>query len=181
MSDGTRRKIVFLLRSREMTVSQLSDALKRTPQAVYHQIDILRKTGMVEVAKEERVGHFIEAYYRATAETFIFQEGNESKAESEEMWSEALAALSKVGLGVRTDDEFVHKVAEANAVLAKCGLRSDLQEKLAKLDEPTLFTGTRAFELARLAQMSDGEFNRFIASYRALRRLMTTRLPGRKE
>lgn len=180
MSDKTRRRIVFLLRAREMTVSQLADALKKTTQAVYHQIRILQRVGMVEVAREERVGHLIEAYYRATAEIFIFQEGDENKAESVKMWSEALSALSKAGLAVRTDADFAERVAKANGALAKCGLQPDLEDKISKADESILFTNTRAFELARLAKMSDREFEQFLSSWRDLRGLMTSGVGRRK-
>ena len=180
MADGTRRKIIFLLRAKDMTVSQLAEALGKTPQAVYHQISILEGVGMVEVAREERVGHFIEKYYRATAEVFLFQDGKVTRAESEKMWSEALSALSKVGMRVRTDDEFVHRIAKANAAMAKCGPPPEFEERLAKLDESVLLTNSRALELARLALMSDEQFGEFMASWRELRKLMASGLKSRK-
>jgi DNA-binding transcriptional ArsR family regulator len=180
MVDKTRRRIIFMLRAKDMTVSQLAEALRKTPQAIYHQISILRDVGMVEIAREERVKHFIETYYRATAEIFLFQDGEVSKAQSEAIWSEALAALSKVGMRVRTDDEFVHKVAKANAAIANCGPATDLEEKLAKLDESILLTNTRALDLARLALMSDRQFDEFMASWQELRGLLNSGVTNRK-
>ena len=38
LGDETRRKMVFLLRAKEMTVSQVAEELDLTPQAVYHHI-----------------------------------------------------------------------------------------------------------------------------------------------
>ena len=180
MADETRRRMIFMLRAKDMTVSQLAEALRKTPQAIYHQIRILQKVGMVEVAKEERVGHLVETYYRAAAEVFLFQDGEVGKAESEKMWSEALAALSKVGMPVRTDDEFVRKVAKANAAMAKCGPPAELEEKLAKLDESILLTNSRARDLAQLALMSDKQFDGFMESWRELRKLMTSGVASRK-
>lgn len=179
MIDGTRRKIIFFLRAKEMTVSQLADALGKSPQAVYHQVGILLSVGMVEVAREVRVKNFIETYYRATAEVFLFQDGKASESQSQKMWSEALAALSKVGMPVRTDAEFVQKVAKANEAMAKCGPPTELEEKLAKLDESVLLTNSRARDLAQLALMSDRQFEQFIASWKELRRLMASGVPGR--
>src|SRR3990170_6251136 len=72
MADETRRKIIFLLRVKEMTVSQIASELNLTPQAVYHHIKRLVKGELVEVSREERVDHLIESYYRATAEVFNF-------------------------------------------------------------------------------------------------------------
>ncbi len=71
MNDGTRRKIIDLLRAKEMAVIQIAEQLEKTPQAIYHHIGKMLDTGLIEVAKEERIGHFIETYYRATAEFFM--------------------------------------------------------------------------------------------------------------
>lgn len=180
MVDGTRRRMIFLLRAKDMTVSQLAEALRKTPQAIYHQIRILQKVGMVEVAREERVGHLIETYYRATAEVFLFKDGEVSRTQSQKIWSEALAALSKVGMKVRTDREFVRKVAKANAAMEKCGPPAELEEKLAKLDESILLTNSRARDLAQLALMSDKQFDEFMASWRELRKLMTSDIATQK-
>lgn len=174
MADGTRRKIIFLLRAKDMTVSQLAEALGKTSQAVYHQIGILQSVGMVEVAREIRVKNFIETYYRATAEVFLFQDGEVNRAQSQEMWSEALAALSKVGMKVRTDAEFVEKIAKANEAMAKCGPPAELEEKLSELDESILLTNSRARDLAQLALMTDKQFDEFMASWKELRRLMVS-------
>ena len=174
MADETRRKIIFLLRAKDMTVSQLAEVLRKTPQAIYHQISILQKVGMVEEAREVRVKNFIETYYRATAEVFLFQEGEVPMAESEKMWSEALAALAKVGVHVRQDEEFVRKIAKANTTIAHCGPPADLEEKLAKLDESTLLTNSRARDLAQLALMTERQFDEFMGSWRELRKLMVS-------
>ena len=180
MVDATRRRMIFLLRAKDMTVSQLAEALRRTPQAIYHQIGILQKVGMVEVAREERVGHLIETYYRATAEVFLFQDGEVNRAQSREMWSEALSALSRVGMPVRTDAEFVKMVARANAAMAKFRLPADLEEKLSRLDEPILLTNARARDLAQLALMSDRQFDGFMAAWRELRALMASGVARKK-
>lgn len=181
MSDVTRRRIIFLLRAKEMTVSQLAEALRRTPQAIYHQIRILGDVGMVAVAREERVGHLIETYYRSTAEVFIFQDGELNKSESEKIWSEALAVLSKAGLAVRTDAEFVRKVARASSSMAKLALPEYLEEKIAHLDESILLSNTRALELASLGLMSDEQFDEFMASWMELRKLMASGVIRRKQ
>src|SRR5438445_112154 len=88
LADETRRRIIYLLRAKEMTVSQIAAELNLTPQAIYHHIRKLRDSDLVEVAREERVDHFIETYYRATAEMFNLSHGERMpQAYAEEMTS----------------------------------------------------------------------------------------------
>ena len=102
LGDETRRKIVFLLRVKEMTVSQIAAELNITPQAVYHHIKKLQKVDMVEVAREERIGHLIESYYRATAETFTCSFGKtpRSREFAREQVTTVLNAMKKLGFNL---------------------------------------------------------------------------------
>src|SRR2546428_5490667 len=73
----------------------------------------MRDADLVEVAREERVDHFIETYYRATAEMFNLSHGEGmSPAYAAEKATEALQALAKIGLRVRTDPEIVARIGE---------------------------------------------------------------------
>src|SRR5437867_259508 len=111
LADETRRRIIYLLRAKEMTVSQIADELDLTPQAIYHNIRKLKDSGMVEVGREERVDHFIETYYRASAEIFYLEHGEaETKEVAEKRTREALESLSRIGVKVRTDPEAVARV-----------------------------------------------------------------------
>ena len=105
VADETRRKIIFLLRVKEMTVGQIADELNLTPQAVYHHIRRLVNSQMVEVTKEERVGHLIESYYRATAEVFNLVVGTAShdKEALKEQIADALAGLKRLGFAVEAN------------------------------------------------------------------------------
>src|SRR5947199_1956841 len=113
LADETRRRIIYLLRAKEMTVSQIAAELNLTPQAIYHHIRKMREADLVEVAREERVDHFIETYYRATAEMFNLSHGEGmSPAYAQQKATEALQALAKIGLRVRTDPEVVSRIGE---------------------------------------------------------------------
>lgn len=70
MLEDTRRKILSLLRNREMTISQLSEILGKTPQTIYHHIEKLKEAGLVEVKRTEMKGNLIEKYYGRTADAF---------------------------------------------------------------------------------------------------------------
>jgi hypothetical protein len=55
---------------------------------------------LVEVAREERVAHFIETYYRATAEVFEFRHGEPAAGVGggKRNTAAALMALPKIGI-----------------------------------------------------------------------------------
>ena len=174
LADETRRRIIYLLRAKEMTVSQLAGDLHVTTQAVYHQISKLREVGLIEIAREERVDHFIETYYRAAAEVFEFHHGEAGSGEAEKHFREAFGALSKVGLDVEADEQVVKKVTSLHAEMDKIGLSPELEEKISQLDDEAFFTKSKMYELAQLALMSDRQFDRHIESEKALRELMTS-------
>ncbi|MFA4719965.1 winged helix-turn-helix domain-containing protein [Pyrococcus kukulkanii] len=70
MLEDTRRKILQLLRNKEMTISQLSEILGKTPQTIYHHIEKLKEAGLVEVKRTEMKGNLVEKYYGRTADVF---------------------------------------------------------------------------------------------------------------
>lgn len=176
LADETRRRIIYLLRAREMTVSQLAADLHLTTQAVYHQVDKLTEVGLVDVAREERHGHLIEAYYRATAEVFQFTHGEAGSAEAGKHLKEAFDALARLGVNINVDDQVVAKIAAINEEMEKLGLPRELEEKISGVDDVGFFTKSKMYELARMALMSDRQFEKEISSWRELRDLMTKAL-----
>jgi DNA-binding transcriptional ArsR family regulator len=176
LGDETRRRIIYLLRANEMTVSQLAQSLHLTTQAVYHQIKKLEEVGLIEVAREERVEHFIEKYYRAAAEVFEFRHGDAGASESTKHFKEAFEALKKVGVDIGADDDVVAKVAALDAEMGKVGLPHELEEKISAVDDVAFFTKAKMYELAQMALMSDKQFDRLMSTYQELRKLVTKSL-----
>jgi len=172
LADDTRRRMIYLLRANEQTVSQLAVSLKKTPQAIYHQIKILLDNGFVEVAKEERVDHFIETYYRATAEVFEFSHGENPGREVAKQLKEVPEALAKIGLKVNADEELLAKVAKLEGKISALGMRPELEEKVQQLEEVGFFTRQHAYRYAQMATMTDKQFDEMIAATRELRQLL---------
>jgi DNA-binding transcriptional ArsR family regulator len=173
LGDETRRRIIYLLRANEMTVSQLAASLHLTTQAVYHQIKKLQELGLIVVAREERVEHFIETYYRASAEVFEFRHGETGGSEEVKRLREALDALAKVGVEVRMDEKAVEKLAELDGEMGKVGLPKELEERISGIDDVGFFTKSKMSELAQMALMSDKQFDKLISSWEEFRDLMT--------
>ncbi len=104
LADETRRKIIYLLRAKPMNVAQIAESLGLTPQAIYHHIRKMREKDLVEVAREERTGHFIETYYQASAEVFYMSHGEaQNPATLEKQTAEAVKALPRLGFNVQAD------------------------------------------------------------------------------
>jgi DNA-binding transcriptional ArsR family regulator len=159
--DETRRKILYLLRAKEMTVSKISDELNLTPQTVYHHIKKLCSVGMVEVAKEVRVDHLIESYYRATAEVFHFTVGKEtnSKETVAEKVKATLEGLKRIGYNLKYDQSTINELAELSIELDDCCTCKDIEEAISKLDDVDYFTKQEIQEYSGLLTMSDQELN----------------------
>ncbi len=183
IGDETRRRIIYLLRAKEMTVSQIAEELDMTPQAIYHHIRKLRDAGMVGVSKEERVGHLVETYYQATAEVFEFAhgEGPGSQEYAERETEEALRSLPKLGFDVKVSKEAVERLVELHAQMRDCGAREDLGDKAAALEDVGFLAKQTVVGFARFLSMTDEEFEEYLRLERAfrqqLRSLLVTRVP----
>jgi len=155
-ADETRRKMVFLLRAKEMTVSQIAEELNITPQTVYHHIKKLVGGGMVEVTREVRVDHLIESYYRATAEAFQFTVGKTSsstKALKEQMEA-AFNALKRIGFKIQYDEKTLSELVKLEMEMNECCGTKEAEEALAKLDDVDPLTKMAAQDYAGPLLMS---------------------------
>ena len=161
LGDETRRKIVFLLRVKEMTVSQISAELNITPQAVYHHIKKLQTAEMVEVSREERIGHLIESYYRTTAEAFICSVGNASSNPefAREQMKNVLKALQKLGFTLKYDEDKVSQLVGLQRALQECCGAQKFDDALSELNDVDFVTKQTVLEYAELLSSSNKEFN----------------------
>ena len=160
LGDETRRKIVFLLRVKEKTVSQIAAELNVTPQAVYHHIKKLLKGNMVEVAREERIDHLIESYYRATAETFFCTVGKtpRSRGLAIEQVTTVLNALKKLGFNLEFDDNKISQLSDVQRKLEEFKGSGKFEEAIAKLDDVDFLTKQTVQEYAETLSISEKEF-----------------------
>jgi DNA-binding transcriptional ArsR family regulator len=173
LADETRRRMIYLLRVKDLTVSQIASELHLTPQAIYHQIRKLKDAGMIDIAREERVGHFIETYYQASAEVFHIAHGGEkAKKEFEALVKEAIESLALLGMEVKCDPPMLVKIIKVQKEMKDCSDETsglDWAEKVKDLD---FFAQQHVQEYAGLLEMSDAEFVRYQAKYAELRELL---------
>ena len=167
LADETRRKMIYLLRVREMNVSELATQLELTPQAVYHHVKKLLKGGLVEVTREERCGHLIESYYRATAEMFSFSHGKATAQSlrnnklAREQMTTALDVLKKLGFKIKYNDDKISQLLEAQRELEECCMdMSKIEQSIFEMNDLDFLTKKAVKELAGNLSMSEEEFNR---------------------
>ncbi|MCJ7606584.1 MAG: metalloregulator ArsR/SmtB family transcription factor [Thermoplasmata archaeon] len=173
LADDTRRRIIYLLRAKEMTVSQIASDLNLTAQAIYHHIRKLKKSGMVEVSKEERMGHFIETYYRASAERFQLSCGEAQNRETEEeIVRAALDGLQKLGLISRANPAVASKAVDIMKRQEELCVKSDWADDIGGLDEVDFFVKQSMFDFAELICPNDKDFDEFVKLRKEMRALL---------
>ncbi len=161
LGDETRRKMIFLLRVKELTVSQISAELDVTPQAIYHHVKKLEKASLVEVTREERTDHIIESYYQATAETFICSIGSLSKEAIKVDMLDVLRGLRKIGFKVEISDEIASKLVDYETKMIKYKSAEKLKDAIIKLEKDMDFmTLEMVKQYADTMLMSEEEFEK---------------------
>lgn len=168
LADGTRRKILYLLRVKEMTVGQLAAELGFTPQALYHHIKKLLEGKMVEITREERIGHLIESYYRATAEDFLLMCGKlkaqtlHDRKLAEQQVTACLNALKRLDFDLEFDENKISELVDLRAGLTECCKDDErftrVLDGIWNMDDLNLLTQQIASDLAGTLLMSDRDF-----------------------
>lgn len=117
-SEPSRRKILQILSIKEMSVDELAKILERDVSTVYRHISKLEAAGLVEVAREERVGPVTKRYYRRAAKIMIGLLPSKETSETEIFQKASYEKMRKV-------------------LLALKGFRYDIPEDEASLDRLT--------------------------------------------
>jgi DNA-binding transcriptional ArsR family regulator len=173
LGDDSRRKIIFLLRAKPMNVSQIAQELDLSPQTVYHHIQKLKSAEMVEVVKEERVGHLIESYYQTTAEVFNFTLGKLSGGVEcqKKLVETVVGALNRIGFSLKYDDDTAQKIVDVENKASCFKESGKFDDAISKLDDVDFLSKQDCVEIAMTLSLSDKEFEEKMASERKIREL----------
>jgi DNA-binding transcriptional ArsR family regulator len=179
LADPTRRKIIYLLKVKELTVSQIASELGLTAQAIYHHIRKMKKVGVIEVAREERVGHFIETYYRSAAEMFHLSCGEtKGRKANEELVKSSLDGLAEIGLVSKADSKSVKEIAALIEDMEKCCGATRWADKIEEMDEVGFFVKQSMLEFAHMIAEDDKDFEESIRRKRELRKVLKSCCPA---
>lgn len=159
MGDKTRTKIIFLLRVKELTMSQISAELDLTPQTIYYHIKKLEGAGLVEVTREKRIDHLIESYYQATAETFLCSIGSIPVETAKKDILVALEKLKEIGFKIETSEEIASKLVDFETKMMEHKSAKKLEDTIKKLEENLdIFSFKMVKHYADLILMSEDEY-----------------------
>lgn len=173
LADETRMKMIYLLRAKEMTVSQIAGELGLTPQTIYHHIKRLREAGMVEVSREVRIEHIVESFFRATAGYFHFVDGAcAGECGGTEWIQEILKGLSSLGYVVDLSENKTSRILKLGEELKGRREDPDIVGKIYDMDDIDPSVGDDLAEFAMMMKMDDREFAKYIETQRTLRKLL---------
>ena len=172
MADDTRRRMINLLKAREMTVAQVAEALNQTPQNIYHHIRKLADGGLVEVSREERIENFVERYYRATAEIFEVTHGKGEAELSVVEVRDFLKQMSNARLVGRVDEPIVSKAVKMLERMRNVSFGDDLLKKAETLEDAGLAVKLHSTDYAPLLLMSNAQFEEYQKLQKQFRTLL---------
>jgi DNA-binding transcriptional ArsR family regulator len=175
LADETRRRMVNLLRARELTVSQIAEELDKTTQNIYHHIKKLLNGGLVEVSREDKIENFVESYYRTTAEIFEVTHGSGHEDLDESEVREIVQSLSRAGLLRNIDNQTLSKAVKILKRTKQISFGADLMKKVESIEDAGLVVKLHSTEYSQLLLMSDHQFEEYQRLQRELRELLTQR------
>lgn len=179
LASDTRRRIIYLLRAKEMTVAQIAEELNLTPQDIYHHVRKLKDADMIEMAREERVGHIVETYYRATAELFNLAHGSsEGRKVLEEEVREALDAIGRLGFEAEIKPSVAARIVEIMSAMKGPENHHAWTEQINELPGMSPPAKQQLLEYAYLVFISDAEFEGYLGRIRDLRTVLRSTMPG---
>ncbi|MFP4001668.1 MAG: ArsR/SmtB family transcription factor [Thermoplasmata archaeon] len=117
--EKTRNQILELLRVKDMTISQMSEALSKDQSTIYRHVKKLEEAGFIRVKGEKREHHIPERIYGRTAEVFL-------------MSPESLNSEDPSSIGIRWEEKNLENYIE---FLEDIGYKLDKKEKLIDLCE----------------------------------------------
>ncbi len=117
--ERTRKQILDLLRVKNMTISQVSEALEKDQSTVYRHIKKLEEAGFIEVKGERKEHHIPERIYGRTADVFL-------------MTPEPINSDRTSTLGIRWDDD---KVKECIEVLEDLGYKVEKKDVIGEISD----------------------------------------------
>ncbi len=136
--EKNRSQILALLRVKDMTISQISEALNKDQSTIYRHIKKLEEAGLVDVCGEKRQHHIPERVYGRTADVFIpriepMETGNPSSVQltwKKEHVIEIIEQLEDIGYEIDNKEETIdlldHFLKELN---------KNITEKIGLLDK----------------------------------------------
>ncbi len=121
--------------------------------------------------------HFIETYYRATAEVFhLTMDKGGPPGWAENKTQEALRALGQLGILAPTDPETVARIVDLERRLVHLGANDEWIERIAEMENVDFLTKQDLEHYAKFLAMTDEDIEDYLKLSRELRKLLRSTL-----
>ena len=123
LADETRRRILHMLRHKEMSPADLAKALNKNYSSIQHHLNQLIGAGLVTQTREEKVRNMIQPYYHATAHRFIISYSLSESLQKDDEYAQYQDAVLRnmiPGLGIFNVDVPDAKKARTLSLIRKC-------------------------------------------------------------
>ena len=123
LADDTRRRILHMLRHKEMSPADLAKALNKNYSSIQHHLNQLIGAGLVTQTREEKVRNMIQPYYHATAHRFIISYSLSESLQKDDEYAQYQDAVLRnmiPGLGIFNVDVPDAKKARTLSLIRKC-------------------------------------------------------------
>lgn len=116
--EKNRSQILALLSVKDMTISQISEALNKDQSTIYRHVKKLEEAGLVEICGEKRQHHIPERVYGRTADVFIPSIEPMEKGKPSAVWitwkkdhcDEIIDHLNNLGYEIDDEEEMKEKL-----------------------------------------------------------------------
>ena len=109
LADVVRTKIVFLLRERAASITELAEVLESPKGTVGHHVKVLEQAGLIRVVRTRKVRALTEKYYGRVAKLFVLR--------SDEALPEGLGSLGAMMLQQAADEALASRTEKDQSAL----------------------------------------------------------------
>jgi len=162
--EKSRKKILELLKVKDMTISQIGEALERDQSTVYRHIKKLEEAGFIEVKGEKKEHHIPEKVYGRTAKIFLLTPEAMDKDDSPSWglgWkrkrvNRCLNILEEAGFECDGSEEMADELADFLKSVDK-EVTENMMSSLSEPDEIDFFSMMQSRFLAELIKIEKDE------------------------
>ncbi len=181
-ADDTRRRMLHLLVHHEMSTTGLAKALGKSHSSIVHHLSLLKKAGLVEETRSEKVRNMVQPFYRSVGRRFhISYSLSEALADDEDYSAWQEASIQRLVDGLEAFDLHVPEGKEdrIKELIQTCYLREQkaFEESLEQRKKPVKLGRHASMSLVRIIShiklAQDDEHKKAIEELQELLRLKT--------
>lgn len=177
LGEENRRRMLHMLRHREMSVTDLAKALDKPHSSVQHHLNLLRDVGLVTETRQEKVRNMVQPFYRATAHRFIISYSlTEALADDEAFITWRRSQRNKIidglrEIGITFPLELKAEIDDLITICVDHEVKA-FEESLEKVNSPNIDRHTQRAIVQFLTQFDLAKDEKHILALKRLNQIM---------